>query len=63
MNIKAVAKVLYGLFAVVFLLAGVTVLLLHTGILPAGLRDTLLDIAKRDSNTIHIIQELGSLTS
>jgi hypothetical protein len=61
MTIKAVVNLFYGFFAVVFLLAGVTILLLHTGILPDGIRDIVLDVAQRDSNAIHLIQELGSL--
>jgi len=61
MNIKAIARLLYGSVAVIFLLVGVTILLLHTGILPAGVRDLVLDIAHRDLNTIHLIQEMGSI--
>lgn len=61
MNIKAAARLLYGLFAVVFLLVGVTILLLHTGTLPASVRDLVLEVARRDSNAIHLIQEMGSL--
>ena len=61
MNIKAVTKVLYGFFAVLFLLVGLTVLLLHTGILPGGIQDLVQNIANHDSNSIHLIQELGSI--
>jgi hypothetical protein len=61
MNTKALARLLYGSVAVGFLLVGVIILLLHTGILPAGVRDLVLDIAHRDLNTIHLIQELGSI--
>jgi hypothetical protein len=61
MNTKALARLLYGSVAVVFLLVGVIILLLHTGVLPAGVRDLVLEIAHRDLNTIHLIQELGSI--
>src|SRR5688572_8015820 len=61
MNIKTVTRLLYGFFAVVFLLVCLTVLLLHTGMLPAVVNDLVLDIANRDSSAIHLIQELGSI--
>ena len=61
MNVKPAARLLYGFVAVVFLLVGVTILLLHTGILPPDVRDLVLGIAHRDLNAVHLIQEMGSL--
>jgi len=37
------------------------VLLLGTGLLPEGLRDLIRSIGEDNSNTLHIMQELGSL--
>ncbi|MEK6325249.1 MAG: hypothetical protein AABN33_26715 [Acidobacteriota bacterium] len=61
MNIKPVARLLYGFFAIVFLIVGATVLLLHTGILPDGVEDIVLGFGNGDLNAVHLIQELGSV--
>jgi hypothetical protein len=37
------------------------VLLFRTGLLPAGVKDLLLDVAQGDLNALHISQEFGSL--
>ena len=61
MSIRPVAKFLYGIVAAVFLIGGVTVLLLRTGLLPAAVRNIVMNVAHDDMNTAHIIQEFGSM--
>ncbi|HJQ71560.1 MAG TPA: hypothetical protein VKA70_21470 [Blastocatellia bacterium] len=61
MNIKLIAITLYGLFGALFLVSGAIVLLLSTGLLPDGLEKIILDVGRDDLNTLHIIQELGSV--
>src|SRR5215470_6868991 len=61
MNIKVIANSLYGIFGTVFLLTGATVLLLSTGLLPHSLENFILKFGHNDGNTLHIIQELGSV--
>ena len=58
---RALAKSLYGLVGVVFLVAGGSVLLLGTGLLPAAVRDTIVGIGQDNPNTLHIMQEFGSM--
>jgi hypothetical protein len=55
------AKALYILFGVSYLAAGITVLLFRTGLLPAQVKELLLDVAHGDLNALHISQEFGSL--
>ena len=61
MPVRVLAKTLYGLLSTTFLVAGAAVLLLGTGLLPDRVRDTIIDIARGDSNTLHILQEYGCL--
>lgn len=61
MNIRPLARLLYAFVGTVFLLAGVSVLLLHTGVLPGRVTDLIVNVAHGEPNTIHIIQEFGSL--
>ena len=61
MNIKAIAKFLYGFFGVVFLLTGVSVLLLRTGLLPDVVKNIVINVGHGDLNALHILQEFGSL--
>lgn len=61
MNIPAaITKVLYAVFGVVFLLAGATVLLSGTVLLPAALARVATAASHGDANTMHIIQEFGA---
>jgi hypothetical protein len=55
------AKSLYVLFGVLYLVAGTTVLLFRTELLPPGVKSTLLEAAGGDLNVVHIAQEFGSL--
>lgn len=61
MNIKPIAQTLYGFVAAAFLIVGASVLLLGTGLLPEAARTLIMDIADDNSNSIHLLQELGSL--
>lgn len=61
MTIKPIAKILYGFFGALFVIVGVAVLLLRTVLLPDALRNIIMDVGHGDSNTLHIIQEFGSL--
>lgn len=61
MKIEPIARLLYGISAAVFLIVGASVLLLGTGLLPDSIKAFIMEITQGDRNTIHIIQELGSL--
>jgi hypothetical protein len=61
MKIEAIAKSAYGFFGALFLISGATVLLLHTGLLPAPVKNIVIGLAHGDSLAIHLIQELGSI--
>jgi len=61
MKVEPMAKSLYGFFAALFLIAGASVLLLGSGLLPAAIRTLIMDIANDDLNAIHLVQELGSM--
>jgi hypothetical protein len=58
---RALAQSLYGLFGAIYLVAGAGVLLLGTGLLPDAVRDIIESLGRRDSNTLHIMQEFGSV--
>jgi hypothetical protein len=58
---RALARSLYVLFGVGYLVAGGTVLLLKTNLLPDAVRESIVDAGRGDLNTLHIIQEFGSL--
>jgi hypothetical protein len=58
---RTLAQYLYALLGVVFLLAGVSVLLLGTGLLPAPVWELIHAIGQGNGNTLHIMQEFGSL--
>src|SRR5262245_36083386 len=61
MKIRTVAKLLYGLFGLVFLLAGTSVMLLRTPLLPEAIRDIINEQGRGEPHTLHLIQEFGSL--
>lgn len=58
---RFVAKGLYGLLAAVLLVAGTSVLMFGTGLLPDPVRKLILALGKDDLNTLHVMQEFGSL--
>jgi hypothetical protein len=57
---RVLARSLYGLFGALYLVAGMSVLLLRTGLLPAPVRDLIMDIGQDTPNTLHIMQEFGT---
>jgi hypothetical protein len=61
MTTRSLARSLYVLFGAAYLLAGIAVLLLGTGLLPEAVRGLIIDVARDNPNTLHIMQEFGSL--
>ena len=62
MNTNGIAvKSLYGLVGTVFLLAGATILLFRTGLLPGSVSNLISDIAHHDANALHLLQEFSAL--
>jgi hypothetical protein len=58
---RALAKAVYALFGTVYLVAGASVLLLGSGLLPAQVRDVIVDVGQDQPNTLHVMQEFASL--
>jgi hypothetical protein len=58
---EMLARSLYVLFGFLYFASGATALLFRTGLLPAGVKDMLLEAARGDLNAVHISQEFGSL--
>jgi hypothetical protein len=58
---RVLSQALYGLVGVIFFVAGGSVLLLGTGLLPNALSDLIVSIGENDGHTLHIMQEFGSL--
>ncbi len=61
MGASALAKSLYGLFGAVYLVAGVSVLLYRTDLLPGWVLGIIDRVSGDDLNTVHVMQEFGSL--
>ena len=61
MNIQPLTKAFYGLIGTLLLLAGGTVLLLRTGLLPGSLQNLIFNVAHGDLNAVHILQEFSAL--
>lgn len=61
MKAKAVVRIFYVLFGALFLGVGLGVLLLDTGLLPAGARETAVAFAHGNPETLHVMQEYGAL--
>jgi hypothetical protein len=55
------AKSLYLLFGTLYLVVGIAALLFRTGLLPEAVKNTLLESAGGDLNTVHVAQEFASL--
>src|SRR6266851_2318278 len=58
---KILSQALYGLVGAIYLGAGASVLLLGTGLLPKPVSDLIVGLGQEDGNTLHIMQEFGSL--
>src|SRR5262245_56103108 len=61
MNSKFIAKLLYPLFGMIFLLAGLTAVAARSGLVPTFAMNILHEVSHGDGNTLHIVQELGSV--
>lgn len=59
--IRFLAKFTYGVMGAAFLAAGISTLLVNTGLLPAAVRDLILQFSQNNPGFLHIVQELGSL--
>ena len=59
--VDAVTQSVYVLSGVIYVLLGVGVLLLGTKLLPAWIRDRIFEIGKSEPDTMHLIQEWGTL--
>jgi hypothetical protein len=58
--INPITKIVYGLFGVLFVLVGGSVLLVNTGLLPQVVRNIIVDSTKGDGQLLHVIQEWGN---
>jgi hypothetical protein len=59
---RILAKGTYAIMGAAFLAAGVSTLLVNTGLLPDGVRDVIVvQFGQNNSGFLHILQELGSL--
>jgi hypothetical protein len=59
--IRVVTQSLYVLLGAIFLLGGIGVLLLGTGLLPTPVRDVILSIGEDNLHTLHLMQEYATL--
>jgi hypothetical protein len=55
------AQFIYGVMGAAFLAAGISTLLVNTGLLPDGLREIVLHFAQNNLGMLHVIQEFGTL--
>jgi hypothetical protein len=60
-RVKAIVRLFYVLFGALLLAVGVAALSLETGLLPAGAKETALNFAKGNADTLHVMQEYGTL--
>jgi hypothetical protein len=61
MNVRPIAKFVYGVVGAVFLIGGATVMLLHTGRLPDVVSNLVMNFAHGDPLAVHLIQEMASI--
>ena len=61
MKAKAFVRTFYVLFGALFLAVGLGLLLLDTGLLPAGAKETAVNFARGNLDTLHVMQEYGTL--
>jgi hypothetical protein len=59
--VRLLTRSLYALLGAIFLLAGTSVLLLGTGLLPAAVKDFILSVGENNRNTLHLMQEYATL--
>src|SRR3954465_14387796 len=53
-------KALYALTGVVYLVAGLGVCAVRTGLLPPPALDVIADVSHGEANTVHVMQEFGA---
>jgi hypothetical protein len=61
MNIETINKSLYALLGSIFIIVGIITTLFSLGLLPSGLKEAILHIAKGELNSVHLVQEIGCL--
>ena len=61
MKIDSIAKSVYGFFGTVFIIAGATVMLFHTGLLPGPVQSLISDLAQGNPYSLHLMQEFASI--
>ncbi|HZL88238.1 MAG TPA: hypothetical protein VFB96_07660 [Pirellulaceae bacterium] len=58
---RIVTKGLFGIVAALFLVAGASILLVNTGLLPAAVKQVVVEESQGNLQTLHVAQELGTL--
>lgn len=61
MKIKAFIQFIYGLFGVLFLAAGLSVLALRTNLLPEAVQNIIVNEAQGNLHALHLLQEFSAL--
>lgn len=59
--VDIVTRVIYVLSGTFYLSLGIVVLLLGTGLLPARVHDLIFEMGQNNPETLHLIQEMGTL--
>jgi hypothetical protein len=59
--IRVLTNAFYGAVGTILLAAGGSALLFNTGLLPDALKGILVDFSRGDLNTLHVMQEFGSV--
>src|SRR5262245_38803457 len=54
-------RILYGMTAAIFFLAGASILAVNTGLLPRVVSDVVMEESQGSLQTLHVAQELGTL--
>jgi hypothetical protein len=54
-------KSLYGIAGIILLVIGISVALLNTGLMPAGVKEMATRISGPDLNALHLLQEFSAL--
>ena len=61
MKIKAFIQFVYGLFGMLFLIAGLSVLALRTNLLPEAVQNIIVNEAQGNLQALHLLQEFSAL--
>ena len=61
MKIKAFIQFVYGLFGVLFIVAGLSVLALRTNLLPEAIQNIIVNEAQGNLQALHLLQEFSAL--